>query len=165
MVQISLNHTKTKTNGSFHRGYFQEAPVFYPAAYVMRCCDWSKLGRHLDIFYFSALFFCRRRFRCKQFANRAFWGIISSLSFFKIYNDILYSHFSPMRYYFHFKVDFCWSLSSSVTNCLAFLLKSTGSFIYMSYSIHCACSGSVTWPRDSNDSLKVPSHQAYNGVI
>ena len=48
---------------------------------------------------------------------------------FCIYNDIPYSHF-PLVCYFHFQADFCWSLSSSVSNYLTFCWKSVVSFIY-----------------------------------
>ena len=48
-VPISSNKYPSKINGGFHRGFSQEASVFYLAAYVMRCHDWSKFIRSTDL--------------------------------------------------------------------------------------------------------------------
>ena len=64
-----------------------------------------------------------------------------------VYNDIPYSQFPLMCDYFHFQADFCRSLSSYVSNCFIYLLEECWKCIIAmenkSYSIHCACTGSV----------------------
>ena len=120
--------------GLFSRGLSSVLPS---SIYVMRRCDWSKFVHHLEMFllYFAALF-CRCTSDTRNLQITLFWYLQHVVIGFCIYNDIPYSHFPPMWYYFHFQADFCLSLSSSVSKFHIWMEKK-------SYLIHCACTGSV----------------------